>query len=293
MKRNHSCLLTAILCSILFCACNNGTETTATAAEDSLQRKAVFDSMRICTELEPEEKAAGVSGLFWYQGQTVRVKFLGGSPFVQAKVQEYAHQWSQYSSIKFEFVTTGGADIRISFAQGKGSFSLIGKNAVTNSINLETNRVYASRTGPTMNFGWFSDNTPDMEFSRTVLHEFGHALGLIHEHQQPLADIPWNRPVVYEYYMSTQGWTADQVNTNIFNRYRSRSTQYSAYDKLSIMHYAIPAVLLTDPSYASDWNYVLSETDKNFIRTFHQTPYVPKKENDQSRNDHGGGPGPR
>jgi len=51
-----------------------------------------------------------------------------------------------------------------------------------------------------MNFGWFDDNTSDSEFSRTVIHEFGHALGMIHEHQHPLAAIPWDKDKVYTYY---------------------------------------------------------------------------------------------
>jgi hypothetical protein len=33
-----------------------------------------------------------------------------------------------------------------------------------------------------------------------VIHEFGHALGLIHEHQNPSGGIQWNKPVVCRYY---------------------------------------------------------------------------------------------
>ena len=35
-----------------------------------------------------------------------------------------------------------------------------------------------------MIFSWFSIST--------VMHEFGHALGLKHEHQSPNANIQWN-----------------------------------------------------------------------------------------------------
>lgn len=51
-----------------------------------------------------------------------------------------------------------------------------------------------------MNYGWLYPDTPDQEYSRVVLHEFGHALGAIHEHQHPEAAIPWDKPKVYEYY---------------------------------------------------------------------------------------------
>jgi hypothetical protein len=60
-----------------------------------------------------------------------------------------------------------------------------------------------------MNYGWLLANTPDQEYSRVVLHEFGHALGAIHEHQHPAAGIPWDKPKVYEYY-ARQHWSIDQ-----------------------------------------------------------------------------------
>lgn len=33
-----------------------------------------------------------------------------------------------------------------------------------------------------MHFGWLRDDTDDVEWRRVVVHEFGHALGAIHEH---------------------------------------------------------------------------------------------------------------
>jgi hypothetical protein len=41
-----------------------------------------------------------------------------------------------------------------------------------------------------------SANTPEEQFRRTVLHEFGHALGLVHEHATPAGGIKWNREQV-------------------------------------------------------------------------------------------------
>ncbi|WP_437321271.1 matrixin family metalloprotease [Sorangium sp. So ce385] len=36
-----------------------------------------------------------------------------------------------------------------------------------------------------MNFGWLTLESTQADVESVVLHEFGHALGLIHEHQHP------------------------------------------------------------------------------------------------------------
>jgi hypothetical protein len=111
-----------------------------------------------------------------------------------------------------------------------------------------------------MNYGWLTPTTPSDEYSRVVLHEFGHALGAIHEHQHPGVNIPWNREAVYSYY-DRQGWSREQVDNNIFRRYESTQLNSSTYDIDSIMHYAIPNEL-TIGDFEVEWNRVLSARDK-------------------------------
>ena len=68
-----------------------------------------------------------------------------------------------------------------------------------------------------MNFGWLRPGTPLEEYMRVVLHEFGHALGLIHERQNPSGGIQWNKPVVYRYYQGPPNfWVPQQVDINLF-----------------------------------------------------------------------------
>lgn len=202
-------------------------------------------------------RMALVTGKRWENGRTLRVGFLDGQPSVQSKVMEYAQQWSNYSNIKFEFVSASNAEIRIAFQSG-GSWSYIG----TDALGIDKNEQ-------TMNFGWLTPESEDAEYSRVVIHEFGHALGCIHEHQNPATNIPWDKEAVYRYYSGPpNNWTRDQIDLNIFRKYSSTITQFSAFDRKSIMLYAIPNEL-TIGDYEVGWNRQLSEVDKEFIGTMY------------------------
>ncbi len=208
-------------------------------------------------------KATSVKDKQWEPGQTIRVKFLNGNSFVQSKVRQFAVEWENYANLKFEWVTSGTANIKIGFREGQfadvtGSWSYLGTDS--------------NRFDHSMHFGWFNDNTTDEEFRRTTIHEFGHALGLIHEHQNPVAGINWDREAVYAYYAGPpNNWTRDQVDNNLFRRYEANITNYSEYDALSIMHYPIPAEHTLD-RVAVGRNTNLSATDKAFIGTIYPFP---------------------
>jgi len=46
------------------------------------------------------------------------------------------------------------------------------------------------RTQATVVLGWVREASAIDELESVVLHEFGHALGLLHEHNNPDGDIP-------------------------------------------------------------------------------------------------------
>ena len=191
----------------------------------------------------------------WDNGRTLRVRFLDGDPAVQAKVEAIAKEWEAEANLSLRFVTSGAAEIRVSFAEKGFSWSTVGTDALT-----------AGRAEATMNYGWLEPNTATREYQRVVRHEFGHALGMIHEHQNPAAAgvIPWDKPKVYAYY-AQQGWSKDDVDFNIFAVYAEDSTNHTAFDPTSIMEYAIPDSL-TVGSYAIGWNTELSQLDRDFMR---------------------------
>lgn len=197
-----------------------------------------------------EPRGAAYTETLWNAGQTVTVSFIGGSNFVRQKVIEYAKKWEEHANITFQFVQNNGM-IRVSFVQGAGSYSYFGTDALQIASNTET-----------MNFGWFNDNTPDAEFSRTVLHEFGHALGLIHEHQHPDVTLDWDRDFVYAYYAGAPNyWSAADVDNNLLNTINPAYLTYNQYDINSIMHYQILGRMINS-STDTPINTVLSEGDK-------------------------------
>ena len=209
----------------------------------------------------PFEAAAETKWL-WPNGSTLRVKFLDGDPVVQKRVEEFAHQWSKYANIKFNFGNHGFAQIRISFNQ-RGSWSYVGTQSLT---------IFNQAT-PTMNFGWLEPDSSDETYAGVVLHEFGHALGLIHEHQNPTNGIPWNKEAVYAYYMGPpNNWSKEYIDHNVLKAYPKSQTQYSEFDTKSIMLYPIPNAH-TIGDWSVDWdNDALSETDKNFIGSLYPFP---------------------
>jgi len=90
------------------------------------------------------------------------------------------------------------------------------------------------------------------------LHEFGHTLDLMHEHQSPVRGgtitlkesgtypcsilqiiVPTDTPsAVIEFYTRTQGWTEQQIREQILDVYNARDvSNYSTLDLKSIMMY--------------------------------------------------------
>jgi len=215
------------------------------------------NSMAVATANNSSTPAISVLiGKKWFVGRVLKVRFLDNPPKkVKDKIEYYAHQWEKHVNVKFVFGSDPNAEIRITCTSDGSSWSYLG----TDALVIPKNK-------PTMHYGWFVENTPEDEFSRTTLHEFGHALGALHEHQHPIAGIPWNRPAVYEYYKQTQGWSKADVDAQIFFKYDLNQTNSSQYDKSSIMHYAIEKKLLIDQSFAVGWNKKLSATDKAFMK---------------------------
>ena len=190
----------------------------------------------------------------WDLGSKLRVSFLGGTPDQQAVVKKFAPQWAEHANLKLAFENAANAEIRITFNPTDGSWSYIG----TDCKNIPSGQ-------PTMNLGWQDEGV--------VLHEFGHAIGLIHEHQNPKGGIHWNKPAVYQDLGGPPNyWDTATVDHNLFETYDQNQINGTSLDKESIMLYAIPASWTTD-GFNSKPNDVLSKTDKEFAHDPRNYPF--------------------
>lgn len=116
-----------------------------------------------------------------------------------------------------------------------------------------------------MNFGWLETTTPEKELREVVLHEFGHALGLIHEHQLPENGIRWNRKAVIEdLSQEPNSWTLEDIETNVLRIANKSDLIYTSFDPKSIMIYPFQPAW-TEDGYFVEANRELSPGDKAFV----------------------------
>ncbi len=138
----------------------------------------------------------------WNPGQKVRVAFNGGGTALQQDIATVAAGWlAQGGNVALDFgwnPATGkyrtwsaadgdyAAEIRISFDQA-GYWSLVGRDSI--------NPAVARPAEASMNFGGFPIQLPG-DWKAVIRHEFGHAFGFEHEHQNPIGgcdeDFRWN-----------------------------------------------------------------------------------------------------
>lgn len=201
-------------------------------------------------------KLALLVGKTWQNGRKLGVTFLDGSSTQKKDVKKHAKTWSKYANIKFDFNAGSKAEIRISFKADTGSWSYVGTDCLLQDI---------PKKEPTMNFGWLKDDTDDMEYRRVVCHEFGHALGAIHEHQNPKGGIKWNLDAVYKYFMGAPNyWTKEEVDHNVIKKYSVDQLNGTEFDMKSIMLYHFPKEFIIGGMETPE-NSDLSSGDKAFI----------------------------
>ena len=236
-----------------------------------------YSQSQICNAIMPNQKksfdTSVMRGLadnyyLWNNGQKIYVKFLSGSITLQNKIKSFAKEWEKYANFSFVFIVNGNSNVRIKLDSTGGHNSLVGTLANTVPQNEKTMNLDTS------------DFISDQIIKRTVLHEFGHVLGLLHEHFSPISGISWNKKVVYSDLLLDLGWDSSVVNQNIFQTYKLSYTNGTLFDKFSIMEYPIKLTWTYD-GYSVSWNDNLSSGDKKLIGALY--PLIGKRQTEVPR----------
>jgi serralysin len=210
----------------------------------TLEQQAVAKS---AIEQQPNKARHDVRSKLWVAGTRIRVRFLNGVPAVHQKVRTIASEWMKYANITFDFISDGDSEVRISFDEKNGVWSYLG----TDVLGIPQHQQ-------TMNLA-FTDR-------RTILHKFGHVLGLIEEHQNPRAKIAWNRELVFQTLSGPPNyWDRTTIENNVFRKATSEHTSVVArdFDPYSIMNMTFPAALTGGVALGGVDQ--LSESDKDVV----------------------------
>ena len=199
------------------------------------------------------QRALFVFRKMWINGSNLHVRFLEGTPRQQAIAEEQASWWTEHANLKFIFDNATDAQIRITFDENDGAWSYIGTDATQIPLNQ-----------PTMNLGFLDGGT--------AAHEFGHAIGLAHEHQNPDGGIQWNEDeVIRSLSGPPNNWNEAQIRHNVLNKYDTDQIKGSEFDPHSVMLYFFPDSWVLNGS-GTKANEVLSAMDKAFIASSEAYP---------------------
>jgi hypothetical protein len=215
------------------------------------------------SEMTDATKATGFPSVSWLT-PVVTVAFNGGNPALYALMEATASEWTSNGGrlqLSFRLAdrsfrkwnesdTSRTADIRIGF------FTDANRNGYWSTVGTFARRVNAGEA--TMNFGDLGTTLSDYYGGKnhaawmtsyahtTILHEFGHAIGLNHEHFHPQCQTDLKLADIITYLMGPpNNWQRQQAMYNMdattyFKTVSAKPSFTPMIDQASVMLYSFP-----------------------------------------------------
>jgi hypothetical protein len=256
--------------------------------EAFLEKAAAAKEAGVPDEAVDAARFAYVDLLTWDK-HDISVCFWNGTRELQDWVMDKASAWSAAADLHFNYQTRGknnkckdasSADIRVNL-DPNASIKLFANQ----EGNKEGNWSYVGRTSLNSSY-LVTLNIPDVDGARkrnptwalhAVRHEFGHALGLMHEHQREACAGWFDIPHIAEKY----GWTVEYTQRYVgsFSDAIAAGLKYvGTYDRQSIMQYNFSKDMFlrkagqTNPCYRENPISDLSDGDIEGIGTLYGLP---------------------
>lgn len=196
-------------------------------------------------------------GKLWRPGTTINIAYIEGSLEQRAAIELSAVEWSRYANLMFDFESSDrNSDVRISFQPGDGNWSSIGTDAKNTQSSVAT-----------MNFDSSLEKSLD---STVVLQQFGRAIGLLEEQNNPYANIPWDQEAVYQAFSNPpKQWSIELIDRFLTQRWPEDSfPSRKPYDRNSVMHGSVSSDLILG-NVEIEGGVEISSGDKEWVRVLY------------------------
>lgn len=203
--------------------------------------------------LSAGDRAVSLNNVEFTPGDVITVGFMDGTITQKNDFKLGLEIWGQYVNLNFQIVNNyQNAIVRVKHIPNQ-SWSEVGLNC----LNVPVSQ-------PTLSIGWTGLDV--------ILHEIGHMIGLLHEHQNPSSSINWNVQVLNEVLAGPPNfWTPRMIEQNIIERYNTNQVTGTEFDPNSIMLYPVDPTWTVD-GFSTAWNQTLSATDIAYAQRLYPFP---------------------
>ena len=212
------------------------------------------------------QRMALMKAKIWDRNRTIRIFIERTSrTALRNAIHDAIQIWGRVIATRLDPTASRGSnDIHIGYKR-PGFFSAVGTDSRVAS--------FRRRYGLSLNINDRAPNYDEDKYRAVALHELGHALGAVHEHQSPESNIPWDEGALLRHYRQAPNrWNLDKVRYQITRKFNRIEITNSAYDEDSIMLYPVLEKFLRKDAagrwkrFVTGWNRELSTEDKRFMQ---------------------------